>query len=221
MKDIEIKKSLFSRFNTLNVFSKKSFLIANIPNPEYVTSTSAIIGDDEISISSGKGTIEKGWFVYFGSDKNHLYKVKENSTSSKLVLVSPLEQDVSDLTDIHVLPTSNFTNVSYRDNTLFKIPNDSRYFILSVVLDKPETVGMYETGLERYYGFLQIDICTPKGKGENEANNKFKWICNLFADGTSFDGIDVEKVYRAESLEEDNVYRTVVRVEFNSDIDNN
>lgn len=221
MKDIEIKKSLIARFNTLNVFSKKNFLIANVPNPEYAVNQSASIGDTELSIATGKGIIEKGWFVYFGKDKTHLYEVKEKTSGTQLVLKTALETDVADLTDIHVLPTSKFINVSYRDNTLFNVPNDSRYFIVSVVLDTPETVGIYETKLERYYGFLQIDICTPKGKGEDEANNKFTWICKLFSEGTSFDKIDVEKVYRAESIEEDNMYRTIVRVDFSSDVDNN
>lgn len=221
MKDIEIKKSFINRFNSLNVFSKKNFLTANIPTSKYVVNGSFSEGDTVISISSGEGTILKGWYVYFGKDKNHLYEVKAKSSGDTLELVSPLESDVSDLSEVNVIATSEFTNVSYRDNRLFEIPADSRYFVVSFMIDEPETIGMYETGLQRFSGFFQIDICTPKGKGEEEANNKFTWICKLFAEGTSFDNVEVDKVYRATSDEEDNVYRTVVRVNFFSDIDNN
>lgn len=220
MKDIEIKKALDARMNTLNVFSKKNFLSANLPTPEYVTNGPFSIGDTQIEITASEGVIEKGWFVYFGKDKNHLYEVKEKLVDNTLVLVTALEKDVSDLTAVHVLATSKFTNICYRDNTFFSEPEDKRYFIVSTVFDTPETIGMYETGLERYYGFYQIDICTPKGKGTDEADSKFTWISKLFADGTSFDGIDVEKVYRAETIEEEDLFRTIIRVNFNADIDN-
>lgn len=112
------------------------------------------------------------------------------------------------------------TNVAL-PNENFKAPSDNRYFRLSFVPNEPEQIGMYNAGQQRYYGFFQIDICTPKDKGLDEADNKFNWVCKLFIEGTSINGVDVDKVYLATRIEESNVLRTVVRVNFNADIDNN
>lgn len=106
-------------------------------------------------------------------------------------------------------------------NENFNQPADKRYFKLSFLADEPEEIGMYNNGQQRYYGFFQIDICTPKDKGLDESDNKFEWICKLFSEGTSFNGVDVDKVYKATQIEENDVLRTVVRVRFNADIDNN
>lgn len=106
-------------------------------------------------------------------------------------------------------------------NENFTVPADNRYFRLSFNPDEPEQIGMYNAGLQRYYGFFQIDICTPKNKGLEESDNKFNWICKLFSEGTSIGVVDVDKVYKATQVEESNVLRTVVRVNFNADIDNN
>lgn len=108
------------------------------------------------------------------------------------------------------LPNENFTQ-----------PSDKRYFRLSFSPAEPEQIGMYNCGQQRYNGFLQIDICTPKNKGFTESDNKFKWICKLFAEGTDIEGVTVDKVYRASDMEEDSIFRTVVRVNFTADIDNN
>lgn len=106
-------------------------------------------------------------------------------------------------------------------NEKFSVPSDNRYFSLAFNPDEPEQIGMYNCGQQRYYGFFQIDICTPKDKGLDEADNKFNWICKLFLEGTSINGVDVDKVYLATRIEESDVLRTVVRVNFNADIDNN
>lgn len=110
-------------------------------------------------------------------------------------------------------------NVAFPNET-FTPPTDNKYFRLSFNPDTPETIGMYNCDQQRYYGFFQIDICSPKNKGLADSDNKFEWICKLFKEGTSFEGIDIEKVYLATTSEEDNLYRTVVRVNFTADVNN-
>lgn len=106
-------------------------------------------------------------------------------------------------------------------NFSFVEPEDKRYFRLSFLPAEPENIGMYNCLQQRITGVFQIDIYTPKGKGFDEADTKFKWISKLFLEGTSFNGVDIEKVYRASEIEEDDKYRTVVRVNFTADVNNN
>lgn len=105
-------------------------------------------------------------------------------------------------------------------NQNFVIPENNVFFKLSFNPSEPDNIGMYNCEQQRYYGFFQIDICVQKNKGLADADNRFKWICKLFKEGSSFDGVDVEKVYRATTDEEENIYRTVVRVNFSADVIN-
>lgn len=105
-------------------------------------------------------------------------------------------------------------------NVAFIEPANKRYFSLAFMPSEPEQIGMYNCGQQRYTGIFQIDIITPKGKGESESDTKFEWISRLFAEGSSFDGVDVEKCYKALTSEEDNLFRTVVRVIFSADVNN-
>lgn len=105
-------------------------------------------------------------------------------------------------------------------NVYFEEPSDKRFFRLSFLPSVPEDIGMYNVNQQRITGVFQIDICTPKGKGEDESDAKFENICKLFLEGSSFDGVDIEKVYKATTDEEDNLFRTVVRVNFSSDVNN-
>lgn len=110
-------------------------------------------------------------------------------------------------------------NVS-EPNITFIEPADKRYFKLSFMPAEPEQIGMYNCNQQRYSGLFQIDICTPKGSGEDEADNKFSWISKLFLEGTSFNGVDIDKVYKAIVIEEENLFRTVVRINFTADVNN-
>ena len=113
--------------------------------------------------------------------------------------------------------TSN--NVAY-PNKLFEPPENNRWFELNFLPDKPEGLGVCDNHLDRWTGIFQIDICTPKNKGEDESNNKYKWIAKLFARGTTFGDVLINKVYKIPPQEENNIYRTIVRIEWEADIDN-
>lgn len=112
------------------------------------------------------------------------------------------------------------TNVSL-PNKQFTVPSDFNWFELSFLPNEPEAIGMYNNGNERYTGFLQIDICTAKGFGEVEADNKFEWISRLFSVGSSVGDAVIDKVSKANTSEEANCYRTIIRVYFTADVDNN
>lgn len=114
--------------------------------------------------------------------------------------------------------TQGNANVAY-PNIDFEPPANKRWFELFFLPDKPEGLGVCDNHLDRWTGIFQIDICTPKNKGEDEANNKYRWIAKLFARGTTFDDVLIDKVYKIRK-EEDNVYRTIVRIEWEADIDN-
>lgn len=115
--------------------------------------------------------------------------------------------------------SDNYTNVAF-PNKLFSPPESKRWFELYFIPDPPEGLGVCDNHLDRWTGIFQIDICTPKNKGEDEANNKYKWIAKLFARGTAFDDVLIDKVYKVKTSEEDDIYRTTVRVEWEADIDN-
>lgn len=111
------------------------------------------------------------------------------------------------------------TNVAL-PNVNFTVPNDKRYFVVNVLFDEPEQIGVMDFEQQRYTGFMQIDICIPKNTGEDEADNKFTHISKLFLEGTSFDGVDIDKVYKANTSEEGGIFRTIVRIDFTSDVVN-
>lgn len=47
-------------------------------------------------------------------------------------------------------------------NVNFTVPNDKRYFVVNVLFDEPEQIGVMEFEQQRFTGFMQIDICIPK-----------------------------------------------------------
>lgn len=110
-------------------------------------------------------------------------------------------------------------NVSY-PNKKFIIPEKKTWYQLNCTFDKPNVVTLGESSQNRWVGIFQIDVYTPIGKGENEADNNYKWIASLFRRGTVIDDICINRVYKAMNDASDNSYRTVIRVEFDADIDN-
>lgn len=115
--------------------------------------------------------------------------------------------------------TANNGNVSV-PNKMFTIPSNNVYFVLSFNPDEPDDIGVFNGDQQRYGGFFQIDIYTEKNKGFADSDNRFEWVCKLFKEGTSFGCVDVTKVYKAMTVEEEKAYRTVVRVNFTADVIN-
>ena len=110
-------------------------------------------------------------------------------------------------------------NVHY-PNKPFNSEQMQSWFDLFLLTNPPVSASITENSQNRYTGIFQIDIYTPLDKGEDEANNKYKWIAKLFSKGTYFDNIVIMKVYRAIVQRDKNKYKTIVRVEFTADIDN-
>lgn len=115
--------------------------------------------------------------------------------------------------------SANNSNVSM-PNKAFSIPEDKKWFELYFKPSEPEDIGMFNNGSERYSGFLQIDICTTKDLGEKEADNRFKWISKLFSVGSCYGDACINKVCKVDTQEEDNCYRTIIRVYFDADVNN-
>lgn len=109
-------------------------------------------------------------------------------------------------------------NVAY-PNKDFTPPENKRWFELFFNADAPSPVATFSEAQNRWAGFLQINICTPLDKGENEPDNKYSWISKLFSRGATFDDVEINKCYIASVGSQGDYYRTVVRVEWTADID--
>lgn len=123
---------------------------------------------------------------------------------------------------------SNITFLVIEDNEVknvalpnkdFTPPADNRWFSLDFLPDEPEQIAVGCPQLTGWTGLLQIAIYTPLNRGEEEADTKYEWIAKLFAPGTEFGGVMINKVYSPDTEPEENVYRKVVRVEWSADID--
>ena len=110
-------------------------------------------------------------------------------------------------------------NVSYQ-NKPFIIPQNKTWYRINCTFDEPFSVGLGKDSQNRWVGIFQIDVYTPIGKGEDEFENNYKWIAELYKRGTEIDEITVMKVYRAMSEVGDTYFRNIIRVEFNADLDN-
>lgn len=110
-------------------------------------------------------------------------------------------------------------NVSYPNKT-FNIPEKKTWYKIDCTFDEPYSNSLGMESQNRWVGIFQIDVYTPIGKGEDEFENNYKWIAELFKRGTEVDDIIITKVYRANSEVGDNYYRNIIRVEFNADLDN-
>lgn len=108
-------------------------------------------------------------------------------------------------------------NVAY-PNKSFTIPSNKRWFELNVLSDGPEPTAMMSGAPNRYNGFMQVDVCTPLNKGEEEAKNKYEWIFKLFPRGKTIEDITIRKCYIAHREMESDHYRMQVRIEFTADL---
>ena len=116
----------------------------------------------------------------------------------------------------------DFTTASNvaKPNEAFNQPTDNRWFQLHFIPNEPEQIAIGVSNYERWTGLFQIDICTPLDRGELEADTKYEWIAKLFARGTSFSNVIVERVYSPDCDVEKDHYKKIVRVEWTADIDN-
>lgn len=137
------------------------------------------------------------------------------------------EVDVKNALINHFFTLNDFCGIEFiKDNVALKNKHykpeaGSTWFNLSFNTDEPQTIGNFNTNQERYNGFLQIDINTPIDVGEDEAEDIYIKICELFEVGKIIGDAQIEKVYSPISTEETDFYRKVVRVNFYADVDNN
>ncbi|MDR1505639.1 MAG: DUF4128 domain-containing protein [Treponema sp.] len=107
----------------------------------------------------------------------------------------------------------------YLPNRDFEAPKSNQFFVLDFLPGVPEPAAMGTEAANRWAGIFQIDVCTPLGKGEAEANDKYEWLSKLFARGRSFDTVRVMNCYRALSRTDSTHYTTVVRIEWTADLE--
>jgi len=70
-----------------------------------------------------------------------------------------------------------------------------------------------EYGIVTYTGIFQIDIYTPLGDGESEANTKYSWIHKLFAMGENLGDVSIDYCQRVkQGAERTDVYVTKARI---------
>lgn len=108
-------------------------------------------------------------------------------------------------------------NVAY-PNKPFDIPENKRWYIINCLANSPEYVFIGCNRNSRWNGFLQIDICTPLDKGEEEATNKYEWLRKLFENGKYFEFVEINKCYIATKTNNSDHYRMTVRIEWTADI---
>ena len=106
----------------------------------------------------------------------------------------------------------HYPNEPFNEN----VPN---WFDINFLNDVPFSASVGINSQNRYNGILQIDIYTPLDMGEDEPNNKYKWLSKLFSKGLYFDNITIMKTYRARVQRDNARYRTTVRIEWTADID--
>lgn len=120
---------------------------------------------------------------------------------------------------------NNVTRVNYLNeknvalpNIIFIPPVNNRWFELSFLPTEPKTSSLFLDTENRWTGIFQIDIYTPIGVGENEANEKYNAVVKLFEKGKSFDFVDIIKTYRAKTEVNKNNYKVTIRIEWVADI---
>jgi hypothetical protein len=104
-------------------------------------------------------------------------------------------------------------------NRTFSPPENNQFFVLDFLPGTPEPAAMGTDAGNRWTGIFQIDICTPLGKGESEAEDKYEWLSKLFARGKHFDEVLIQNCYRAQVREDETHYTTVVRIEWTAELE--
>jgi hypothetical protein len=104
-------------------------------------------------------------------------------------------------------------------NKVFSAPKSNQFFVLDFLPGTPAPAAMGTDAGNRWTGIFQIDICTPLGKGEAEAKDKYEWLSKLFARGKRFDEVLIRNCYRAFVRTDESHYTTVVRIEWTAELE--
>ena len=125
----------------------------------------------------------------------------------------------------HFLTLNEFSRIEYITesnvhfpNRQFSVPDDKRWFDLSVQNAEPTDAFLMENSQYRFAGTFKIDIYTPQDCGEEECLNKYRWIAKLFNDA-ELDVVDIMKVYISTKGNDADYYRLQVTIEWTADID--
>ena len=110
-----------------------------------------------------------------------------------------------------------YLNVHF-PNVPFEYPESKRWFDLTFRNNESVDASLMEGSQERITGVLYIDIICPQDVGEEEAENKYRWIAKLF-NGVNIDVVDIMKVYISTKGNEADHYRLQVAIEWEADID--
>jgi hypothetical protein len=104
-------------------------------------------------------------------------------------------------------------------NKAFTPPESRQFFVVDFLPGVPKPAAMGTDAGNRWAGVVQIDVCTPLGKGEAEAKDKYEWIAKLFARGKRFDEVLIRNCYRAAARADESHYTTVIRIEWTAELE--
>ena len=121
---------------------------------------------------------------------------------------------LNDFSQINYLTEENV----HLPNKPFSVPNDKRWFDLTLRTNDPIDAFIMEGQQARFTGVLYIDIYSPQDVEENEVETKYKWIAKLF-NSANLDYIDIMKVYISTKGNDADCYRLQVAIEWEADID--
>lgn len=142
----------------------------------------------------------------------------ENSIRDSLVAAFMTLNNVSGKDWIKRNDKGEVVNVAMM-NRSFTPPSDKRYFALHFLSNSPTPAALMEGAQDRFTGFFQIDIITPKGAGEAEADAKYEALRKIFRRGKCYGDAEVIECHIEKRDEENDCYKTIVRVEWTADID--
>ena len=128
---------------------------------------------------------------------------------------------LNEVSEIEFLDTDgegNYTNVHF-PNVPFEIPEDKRWYDLTLVTNEPVSAAIMDGAQNRYTGVLYIDINTPQDSGEDEARNKYEWIARLFTRDMYIEDVVIIRCYVSTKGNETDHYRLQAAIEWTADID--
>lgn len=105
-------------------------------------------------------------------------------------------------------------------NEVFKKPSSGGWYEIDHLPGEPYQVSLGGDAPNRWVGIYQITICVPLDTGKEAVNARYEAIAGLFARGTTFSGVEIEKVYAGPEGPEEDHYRLPVRIEYRADIEN-
>lgn len=105
------------------------------------------------------------------------------------------------------------------ENKAFSIPEDERWFEIAVMFGEGTRNSLGAGTGVNYSGTMQIEICIPKDCGVEEAEDKSKYIHELFALGTNIDDIvEINGITVDAEMATELCFKKIIRVMWTSDI---